>query len=192
MKVDYPRPVDPFFLYAQRKVLQLLRHRVPIVSAVLDDWGGAIRIIYEIRGVEECNDCCETCRLFIAVGEDPAVLKHNWFTPTLVRTPPEYFSVISAKQRYLNCKSLGQYSIAFVEYVVAKCTTPEILRAELRWIAQFRILYFQDRSDLVKIEKEIKLGIIKECLTRLKIADPARYEFIVQETQKLNIFPGHV
>lgn len=187
---DWPKSINHFIKPAKIEVYKAIRNGIPVESAILDDWGGAIRIIWGTKNCTYCGSRCSTCPLFLAVSIDPDDLKADQFTPTLKEAPAEYLEIFSAKQKQLNCKTIEQYMASFVEYFIAMCNTEELLRAELEWVKNFILLYmdnnlYMDNPDgLEKKARRMKLEIIRRCLEQL---DQDRAEYLRAEAKELGL-----
>jgi len=173
-ETSHPLDVDPFFQEAQTFVAQI-QDQVQLTSAILDDWNtgegvkGA-RIIYGAPCVAKCNSQCLECSLFRIVGEDNAGEKKS-FRSSLCRATEGQLNLFPSKEKYLNCKTVEEYLAAFIIWIVEKCDSEELLKAELDWVKGFRVLFLDGNYDpafLKEKEKEFKAHILNKSLDRLR------------------------
>lgn len=173
-EIGHPIDVDPFFQEAQIFVKQI-QNKIHLTSAILDDWNtgegikGA-RIIYGAPCIAECKSQCSDCLLFQVVGEDDLKEKKS-FRSSLCRATEGQLDLFPSKEKYLNCKTVEEYLEAFVIWIVEKCDSEELLKAELDWVKGFRVLFLDGNYDLTFLkekEKEFKTHIINESLKRLR------------------------
>jgi hypothetical protein len=177
--------VDKFYEQAQ-KDLSVIIERLPLDSAILDNWGGAVRIVYGADYVKNCNSKCEECPLFEAVGVDKPDLQPDSFVTTLRLANKRVLDVFPSKQRYLNCKTLEQYLRAIVTWLVERCEDNQSIAAELDLASGFRILLHKNDIDLSIIEKASKKYVVEEALRRMSLLDNRR-DFLYSYAKKIGL-----
>jgi len=186
MSVFQPVDIRPFIIRA-RSFVSELQSVIPLLSVVLDNWNSqegqkTVRLIYAGPFTETCGSQCDSCPLFRYVGIDK-VDKEPDFAVTLCEAIESHNQLLGpSSQRFLNCKTIGQYQDAFVKYVVNECLTQEKMFAELLWISGFKIIFlfgFENQEELVKEEERLKKQIVAEILRKLfEIGDSQRTEWI--------------
>lgn len=189
-----PINVNPYFKEAQEWVKKLASV-VDITFAALDDWNTngthGPRIIYGGDFVESCGSKCGACTLFQMVGEDLPGTEECLRASLCVATK-EQNDLFPSQQFYLNCKTLEQYLEAFIRWTVEKCLSPDELKAELAWIAGFRILLLHDsliEDELKNREHLIKRRMIEEITARLeKRRDMRRQRLTIKHARLLGIY----
>ena len=177
--------VDKFYEQAQ-KDLMIITGKLPLNSAILDNWGGAVRIVYGADFVNNCNSECEKCPLFEIVGVDMPDLKPDSFVTTLRPASKGALDVFPSKQRYLNCKTLEQYLGAIIAWLVEKCEDNQSIVAELDLARGFRILLAEKNPDLSVIEKASKKYVVEESLKRMKASD-SRRDFLYSYAKEIGL-----
>lgn len=177
--------VDKFYEQAQ-KDLAIIIEKLPLDSAILDNWGGAIRIVYGADFVNNCNSKCEECSLLETVGVDMPDLKPDSFVTTLRLANERVLDVFPSKQKYLNCKTLEQYLGAIVAWLVEKCEDNQSIAAELDLASGFRILLAEKDLDLSIIEKASKKYVVEESLRSMNALD-SRRDFLYSYAKKIGL-----
>ncbi len=66
--------------------------------------------------------------------------------------------------KFLNIKSIEEYKMCFVNWIIKRCPTRKDIYDELKFLKDFQLLYFKGKvkDDLFGIENEIKLDIMKK------------------------------
>lgn len=180
------KTVESYYEEALEFVEKLVE-KVPLSSAVLDYWGGAVRIVYGSPAVGDCRSDCERCALFEAVGPDPT--ERPEFVTTLAPASPAALDTFPSRQKHLNCKTFDQYLGAFIAWLVSRCDTREKAEAELNLVAGFRILYMDGAPDLLTKEKESKRFIVEQALTKMGPSDE-RKEWLSEYARRLGLLGG--
>jgi hypothetical protein len=156
-------PMDRF-VDAARAHLEWLSGRVPLETAVLDRWGGAVRLVYGCECVRRCASACDRCELHAAVGEDLAAPAPDEFRSSLRAATARQLETFSARQRMMNCKTLDEYGRAFVEWLVWRCPDRPSLEAELALVSGFRLLVVAGRPATLLEERELRQRIVSDAL----------------------------
>lgn len=177
--------VDKFYDQAQKELMVIIE-KLPLTSAILDNWGGAIRIVYGADFVNNCSSECEECPLFKIVGVDSPDLKPDNFVTTLRLASKGALDVFPSKQRFLNCKTLEQYLGAIIAWLVEKCEDNQSIATELDLARGFRILLAEEDFDLSVIEKASKKYVVEESLRRMNELD-SRRDFLYSYAKKIGL-----
>ena len=184
MTVAEPLPVDGFFDQAREFAFKLSQ-TIPLECAIIDDWNNR-RIVFGASFTANCQSACDSCPLYSTVGEDPEEINPDQLQTTLVRAREDQIETFSAKQRFLNCKTLKQYCEAYIEWFVKRCLDPETVIAELNWVAGFRIVFLKGDDDLAQREQANKRFIVQEFLRRVGRENP-RYQIALDYARSINL-----
>ena len=190
-QVPYPIDVDPYVEAAQAVACKVAQ-QVPLACAILDDWHSGsnkkgARIVYGLASDVGCCEECGLCPLFQFVGEDSDEEKEGLHT-SLCLTPPNFLELFASsehklllRQKYLNCKTLVQYEIAYILFIMECCITEEELDAELEWVMGFRLLHLDQVTDLESLrckEMESKKRILFSVQQQLLQRDDHRLVYV--------------
>lgn len=127
-----------------------------------DKW----RLTYLGDDIGCCSSDCLNCPIFWSCGGMDDPFDENKLVTTLVLATKSDLRNYDGRQVYLNCKSLDQYVISFVNCFVGSCHNRVTMLDELDYVAGFKVVYSRDEIDLTTLEMRIKERIIKGCLLR--------------------------
>jgi len=153
-----------------------LSERVPLTTVVIDNWRGAIRLIYGGPNNPRCPSSCGQCSLFRDVGvDDPALIDRNeederklHVVTTLAKPDvPDDFKLNANVRRFVNCMSLAQYASFYTAWLVQKCESEDEVLKELELVEGMRIVYHRGVHDLSGLECAVKRLIVENALWQL-------------------------
>jgi C_GCAxxG_C_C family probable redox protein len=139
-----------------------------IETIILDQWRvaekrGQWRLTYGGYYIENCDNKCETCKVYSATGGED-IKGNSQFRTTLVKATEDDINNYDGKQVHLNCKTTDQYVNSFISCFVndPECIKEEDVSHELDYL-NFKLIYMKnvDEKDLPIEEKKIKDKIIQ-------------------------------
>lgn len=187
------RKIDSHLVEARSRVAHLQRS-IGLTTVVLDNWRGAIRLVYGGPNTPECPAECAQCRLFQAVGlDDPEMIKPDEtddnrlnFVATL-NLPRDSDRLLAPRlRRCLNCMTLGQYANFYIAWFLNRANSEDEIREELELVSGFRLVYHRGATKLDEVETAAKRIIVESVLWRLDPED-RRHSVIVKHAERLSL-----
>ncbi|MFH0863942.1 MAG: hypothetical protein V1858_02565 [Candidatus Gottesmanbacteria bacterium] len=133
------------------------------INVGVDNWRG-FRFIFDTQDVRNCKNNCSVCPLYQALR----VEKKGLFSAGLYPASKEDKKLFG-KQNYLNCKTLKQYQNCYVSWLVKKAKTRKKIEDEIKLIKNFRIIYSNKKTNIIKQEVRFRQEIINKVLQNVSI-----------------------
>lgn len=154
-----------FYFDEAKDFVQKISDSLDINSVILDEWGKAYRLIYDLNNSDE-----EVEKI---LGVDFLNYRPAKSTLPFVTTLcyPTYKQILTfqSESRFLNIKKVDQYLNCYIRWFNTWCFTEKEINNEFCLVKGFKIIYMRgvNEQEYVNKEKEYKKNIIDKSIEEM-------------------------
>lgn len=141
---------------ANKKLIELSKKYDKFINVLVDDWR-EYRFVFDTDDVRTCKNDCRNCDLYKILQKEKTI---NDFDPGLYPASPADKKIFGP-QNFLNCKTIDQYYLCYLNFLNKKAKTEKEIVKELGLIKELAIIYSR-YDDQKTLERKFKESLLKK------------------------------